>query len=272
MTTNPAPAPMALDGLKITLDGSPRGPTLVLRTGQYDTGRLAVFAMCEDGEPYGTLTVHLPDDPIEAGLIHVKTWGGNQPMAHGALASGAFEDTGKRVKTGHVEAQVWRVLATLPAGVTTLGSSRLLAVLAEYKIPTEQVTPFLLKMAEDHERRYGGMVNSGHGNVNKAECWRLLDTWLGVKTKADAPATITPREASEVIDALTSGDYDAVVVAFGGTVPEEPDYDCDDIPRFNIPEDPELAAILADLDEDAGPEGSDTPPLALPTPDGTKMP
>jgi hypothetical protein len=224
-TTNTPTAPMALDGLKLTFSAGSRTDTVVLRTGEYDSGRLAIFAVtAETGEPYGTLTVHLPDEGIDEGFVHVKTWGGNKPMARGALDSGAFEDTGKRVPTGHVEAEVWRVLATLPPGVTTLGSSRLLKVLAQYKIPEANITPFLLKLAEDHERRYSNMLSSGSRYVNEAECHKLLDAWRSVKAKASTPATILPDETSEVTDAILSGDYDGVVVAFGGTVPEEPRY------------------------------------------------
>jgi hypothetical protein len=76
---------------------------------QYGSSRIAILLQEQDGEPFGTLTVNLPDEEIEDGEIIVKTWSGNEPLADAAMKSGLFSDTGKRLKTGFVEAQIWRI-------------------------------------------------------------------------------------------------------------------------------------------------------------------
>ena len=49
-----------------------------------------------------------PDAGLIDGEFAVRTWSKNESVAKAALASGIFEDTGKRIPTGFVEAQVWR--------------------------------------------------------------------------------------------------------------------------------------------------------------------
>jgi len=58
--------------------------------------------------PLAILTVNLPEEDLSDGEFFVKTWGENEEISVEALASGLFIDTGRRVKTGHCEAQVWQ--------------------------------------------------------------------------------------------------------------------------------------------------------------------
>lgn len=84
----------------------------VVRMGCYGNGRLAIqLVNAETEEPIGKLTVNLPGEELGGGEFFVKTWSENEGIAAAALASGVFEDTGRRVPTGHVEAQVWRFCA-----------------------------------------------------------------------------------------------------------------------------------------------------------------
>ncbi len=46
---------------------------------------------------------------MEKDGILVKTWSENEAFAKAALATGLFEDTGKRFPTGFVEAQIWKL-------------------------------------------------------------------------------------------------------------------------------------------------------------------
>jgi hypothetical protein len=39
----------------------------------------------------------------------VKSWSENEPLVEPMLATGLFEDTGRRVPSGYVEAPVWRL-------------------------------------------------------------------------------------------------------------------------------------------------------------------
>lgn len=63
-------------------------------------------------QPICTLSVNLPESchELEPGEFFAKTWSENEEIAKLALTSGLFEDTGRRVPTGFVEAQVWKIV------------------------------------------------------------------------------------------------------------------------------------------------------------------
>ncbi len=67
------------------------------------------------GEPVATLSCNLPEHAatLAAGEFFCKVWGGNEDLVADLLASGLFEDTGRRVPTGFVRAQVWRLAGAL---------------------------------------------------------------------------------------------------------------------------------------------------------------
>jgi hypothetical protein len=73
----------------------------------YVDGRLAIVGTLEDGEPFATLTVNLPEEALEPGQFFAKTWSENEEFASICLASGLFTDTGVRAITGFVLAEVW---------------------------------------------------------------------------------------------------------------------------------------------------------------------
>ena len=60
-------------------------------------------------ETYATLTVNIPCTILEKDEILVKTWSENEPITDFLRNSEFFEDTGKRVPTGFVEAEIWRI-------------------------------------------------------------------------------------------------------------------------------------------------------------------
>lgn len=68
------------------------------------------LVMVDDGELFCTLTCNIPGTILADNEILVKTWSENEEVAECALASGLFKDTGKRVSTGFVQAQIWEVL------------------------------------------------------------------------------------------------------------------------------------------------------------------
>lgn len=79
--------------------------------GWYEDGTRGIqLIVVEDGSPFGKLTVSVPGTKLADDEILVKTWSENEPLAQAILPLGFFEDTGKRVRTGRVEAHVWRVL------------------------------------------------------------------------------------------------------------------------------------------------------------------
>jgi hypothetical protein len=69
----------------------------------------AVIINDNDGQGYATLSVNLPSN-LEEGEIHIKTWSENAEIANAVLVqTDLFEDTGKRVPTGHCQAEVWKM-------------------------------------------------------------------------------------------------------------------------------------------------------------------
>lgn len=75
----------------------------------YINNRVCIRLMDEDNFVIATLTVNMPEHKLEEGEFFVKTWSENREIASDCLKSGLFEDTGKRVRTGWVEAQVWKL-------------------------------------------------------------------------------------------------------------------------------------------------------------------
>jgi hypothetical protein len=89
------------------------GPAIVIAT-TYENGATAVVIKCVDGSPLCILSVNLGDVKLKDGEFLAKTWSENEDIAKSALDSGLFEDTGRRIPTGWVEAQVWRFKVPVP--------------------------------------------------------------------------------------------------------------------------------------------------------------
>lgn len=101
-----------LEGAKLRVTLYKKPYHTVFHVEQYDNGRIALQLITDDiyREPFATLTVNLPHAKIGDDEIIVKTWSENEDVARDALAGGRFVDTGKRIPTGFVEAQIWRIL------------------------------------------------------------------------------------------------------------------------------------------------------------------
>lgn len=78
--------------------------------GIYGNGRPCLNICSYFGEPYGKLTVNLSDIKLKDTEICVKGWAENEKLIEAARATGYFKDTGRRIKTGFVEAEVWEVI------------------------------------------------------------------------------------------------------------------------------------------------------------------
>ena len=80
----------------------------------YQDNTPAIQIYCEDGSPFATLTVCILDKRglgiLPPNHFIVKTWSENAPVAHALLEQGIFEDTGIRIPTGFVEAEVWKLV------------------------------------------------------------------------------------------------------------------------------------------------------------------
>lgn len=67
------------------------------------------------GEPMAALSCNLPHCSLDEDEFLAKTWSENEPIA--AACKHLFIDTGKRISTGYVEAEVWKFR---PATITLL--------------------------------------------------------------------------------------------------------------------------------------------------------
>jgi hypothetical protein len=86
------------------------GEVLTVLRREYPNGRLAIELADAQGIPYSILSVNIVTELAPGpGQFFAKTWSENEPLREPALASGLFEDTGARVKTGFVQAEVWRL-------------------------------------------------------------------------------------------------------------------------------------------------------------------
>ena len=92
------------------------GPVYILPR-RYMNGRLALTIHGADdgdyvGERIAVITVNIPQFPLNAGEILVKSWSENEGMARWLDENGIAVDTGGRAPSGHVEAHVMQLLWT----------------------------------------------------------------------------------------------------------------------------------------------------------------
>jgi hypothetical protein len=66
------------------------------------------FLMDDEDDEWATITTNIPVLELKRGEFPVKTWSENEILRTPLLASGLFVDTGKRVPTGFVDAELWR--------------------------------------------------------------------------------------------------------------------------------------------------------------------
>lgn len=78
--------------------------------GNYQNGQTAIVLWTEDGEPLATLSVCMVDETCEEDEFFVKTWAENERIANELRSHPLFEDTGRRVRTGFVTAEVWKMM------------------------------------------------------------------------------------------------------------------------------------------------------------------
>jgi hypothetical protein len=84
------------------------GETLNIVEARYTEGAPAILLEDADGGPYCTFSTNLDGANLAAGEVLVKTWSENEDMRQPMLESGLFEDTGRRVPNGFIQAEVWR--------------------------------------------------------------------------------------------------------------------------------------------------------------------
>ena len=95
-----------LSGVEFKIEGTP----VEFEVKTYSNNEPAVLIICkDDGSRYGVLSVNLPDITLEPDEFAVKTWSENEELSIAAMETGLFEDTGKRIPSEFVKAQVWKL-------------------------------------------------------------------------------------------------------------------------------------------------------------------
>ena len=100
-----------LDGVPLKVNLFGKDYDVVFDTQYYPNGRIALQLIdAKEGDLFCTLTCNLPEVHLEDGEILIKNWSENGDVAKAAFATGLFGDTGLSVRTGFVEAPIWRIL------------------------------------------------------------------------------------------------------------------------------------------------------------------
>jgi len=92
---------------------TPYGPAVIL-VGRYPAGGAIAVQLVADGaipEPMATFSTNLVPSgaEVESDEFNVKSWSENEALVQPLMATGLFEDTGKRVPSGYVVSPVWRL-------------------------------------------------------------------------------------------------------------------------------------------------------------------
>ena len=92
---------------------TPWGGATIL-VGRYPTGgaiALQLVVTADPSEPIATFSSNLVPSGanLAANEFCVKTWSENEDLVAPMYLTGLFEDTGKRVPSGHVASPVWRI-------------------------------------------------------------------------------------------------------------------------------------------------------------------
>jgi hypothetical protein len=106
---------------------TPLGDAAIL-VGRYTVGHAIAIRLVDDDDPTETLATfstnlaHAGADLADDEFC-VKTWSENEAVVAPMLATGLFEDTGRRVSSGYVVAPVWRIKD--PANVPPVSGRRI---------------------------------------------------------------------------------------------------------------------------------------------------
>ncbi|MFC4524734.1 hypothetical protein [Cupriavidus pinatubonensis] len=101
---------------------------VLLRVGLYDSNlRPALQLVCaDDGMPYASLSVNLPQAPLLAGEFCVAAdWNLPADVKAALLATGKFADTGRSTDGGERDGAIWRIAC--PELLSHLAAARIVA-------------------------------------------------------------------------------------------------------------------------------------------------
>ena len=96
--------------MKLTINTFGSDQEIVLEKHNYGNDRIAITASCTDGEPWGTLTVNMPEIHLDDDEIIVKDYSENSEWVPQVIKQlpELFEATGRQAKSGFVSCPIYR--------------------------------------------------------------------------------------------------------------------------------------------------------------------
>lgn len=85
--------------------------TITILQAQYRDKSIAIELKEADGGPYGTFSACIPGTALADGEFLAKTSSENEDLREPMLQTGLFVDTGRRVPSGFIELEVWKLTA-----------------------------------------------------------------------------------------------------------------------------------------------------------------
>lgn len=85
--------------------------TINIVQAQYRDKSIALQLTEADGGPYGTFSACIPGTDLAEGEFLAKTGSENEDLREPMLQTGLFVDTGRRVPSGFIELEVWKLAA-----------------------------------------------------------------------------------------------------------------------------------------------------------------
>ena len=81
------------------------------RFGKYPRTSQPSVQLVQSGEVLATLSLNMPEYSDQLGVdeFFAKTYGENEVLARACYASGHFHDTGRRIASGYVDIEIWRI-------------------------------------------------------------------------------------------------------------------------------------------------------------------
>lgn len=90
------------------------GHTLAVCFRKYrDSGRTGIVLICEDGEPYATATMNVPEVNLAENEVLIKNYSENRGVLEALTEAGIIENTGRSAVSGFVTAPICRLLLPL---------------------------------------------------------------------------------------------------------------------------------------------------------------
>lgn len=103
------------EGHKIPVIIDNENENIILYSFHYTNGRISIYGVKESDPTnrFMALTINIPEIQLNFNEIIIKI-NNNLPLLYAIYASGFFEDTHRRIKTGVAEVMIWKIKEVLP--------------------------------------------------------------------------------------------------------------------------------------------------------------